>query len=155
MIQMECPVALTNCNSISIKGSVGKWKKNALCKPIFCAWVLFNSVYMRCWKWTIPYLIKQKSLGCFGDSLPFPLNSRHSEKKTTNRQAEGRIDLYIEIRGRIWNKFVYTTWSVANVGQGHWWKLDHLFAWIRRFKKTCYRRTNGHTDPNTESLVRK
>ena len=25
--------------------------------------------------------------------------------------------------------------TVANVGQGHWWKLDHFLAWIPRFEK--------------------
>ena len=44
---------------------------------------------------------------------------------------------------------LYTAASVANVGQGHWWKLDRFLAWFPRFKKNG-RRTDGPTDRRTD-----
>ena len=75
-------------------------------------------------------------------------------RKASNRKSSGSISafsssswwykfvgadnslgiLHVDQRGnRFWvNKFAYTTRLVANVGQGHWWKLDTFSAWIPR-----------------------
>ena len=81
---------------------------------------------------------KNSQQGCIHDSISRMQVNSGSDAVWSflakNQPRDGWKDRQCELQSCVHmsNKFVYTTGAIANVGQGHWWKLVHFLAWIPR-----------------------
>ena len=146
----------TRNNSIRgfVRLSVSLWVASSFLKNCEFTWYLLQKRnFLDFWKRThVTFLIvtsKRIKLESpaksriVGNSFAFPnlfLNWLRFDRDI----ATGKWFVFLPL-GR--NTFVYTTGSVTNVGQGHWWTLDNFMAWIPRVKRTRNQMTDRQTEP--------